>query len=54
MKWGRSKRERINVSTILFLFNHMLALENYNADDVTFSERKMIQSISKFTIFRDI
>ena len=50
----RSRRERENVSGLMFLFTHMLALENYNADDVTFNERKMIQSISKFTIFRDI
>jgi len=50
----RSRIERKNVSELMFLFNHMLALENYNADDVTFSERKMIQSLSKFTIFRDI
>jgi hypothetical protein len=51
---GRSRRERKNVSGLMFLFNHMLAPVNYNADDVTFSERKMIQSVSKFTIFRDI
>jgi hypothetical protein len=50
----RSRTERKNVSGPMFLFNRMLALVNYNVDDVTFSERKMIQSISKFTIFRDI
>jgi len=50
----RSRREREYVRGLMFLFNHMLTLENYNADDVTFSERKMIQSISKFTIFRVI
>jgi hypothetical protein len=49
----RSRRERKNVSGLMFLFNHVLAHVSYNADDVTFGERKMIQSISKFTIFRD-
>jgi hypothetical protein len=30
----------------------MLGSVNYNADDVTFNERKMMQSISKLTTFR--
>jgi len=50
----RSRKERKQVSELIFLFNHMLALVNFNADDVTFSERKMIQYISKFNIFGDI
>jgi hypothetical protein len=54
MKWRDPEEKRKNFIGLMLLFNHMLALVNYNADDVTFSERKMIQSISKFTIFRDI
>jgi hypothetical protein len=50
----RSRRKGKYVSGLMFLFNHMLAPVNYNAEDVTFSERKMIQSISKFAIFSDI